>query len=159
MFISNYNYLFMKPRSDTCQTCDRLDNLISSEKDEKVKKNLITEKQVLEKKANYFYTKMKEDIAEISENKNAFELLAFDFQQNMPLPNVSNGEVFFKRQLWEYNFCVFAASSGKSYFFMYDETTAKKGANDVVSFLHHFLANFVGSTVLKLYLYSDNCNS
>lgn len=158
-FVSNYNYSFGKPRSDTCQTCDRLDNLISAEKDEEVKKNLITEKQVHEKKANYFYTKMKEDTAEISENKDEMELIAFDYQQNMPLPHVPSGDVFFKRQLWEYNFCVFAASSGKSYFFMYDETVAKKGANDVVSFLHYFLENFVASTVTKLYLYSDNCSS
>lgn len=158
-FSLNYNYSFGKPRSDTCQTCDRLEKLISAEKNEDVKKDLVTEKEVHEKKAKYFYTKMKEDTAEISENKDEMELLAFDFQQNMPLPHVTSGDVFFKRQLWEYNFCIFAASSRKSYFFMYDETIAKKGANDVVSFLHYFLENFLAPTVRKIYLYSDNCSS
>lgn len=102
---------------------------------------------------------MKEDTAEISKNNEEMELLAFDFQQNIPLPHVTSGDVFYKRQLWEYNFCVFAASSRKSYFFMYDETIAKKGANDVVSFLHYFLEHFIASTVTTLYLYSDNCSS
>lgn len=158
-FVSHYNYSFGKPRSDTCQTCDRLDNLISAEKNEELKSKLITEKEVHEKKATYFYTKMKEDTAEISKNNEEMELLAFDFQQNIPLPHVTSGDVFFKRQLWEYNFCVFAASSRKSYFFMYDETIAKKGANDVVSFLHYFLEHFIAPTVTTIYLYSDNCSS
>lgn len=158
-FVTNYNYSFGKPRSDTCQTCDRLDNLLSAEKDEQVKGNLRLEKTLHEKKANHFYTKLKEDVAEVKMSNNQTELLAFDYQQNMPLPHVPSGDVFFKRQLWEYNFCIFVASTGKSYFFMYDETVAKKGQNDVVSFLHYFINHYVPATVKKLFLYSDNCSS
>lgn len=158
-FITKYNYSFGKPRSDTCQTCDRLDNLISAEKDAEVLKNLKTEKEVHEKKADYFYMKLKEDIAEVKMSNDQTELLAFDYQQNMPLPHVPSGDVFFKRQLWEYNFCIFVASSGKSYFFMYDETVARKGQNDVVSYIHYFINHYVSTTVTKLFLYSDNCSS
>lgn len=158
-FVTNYNYSFGKPRSDTCQTCDRLDNLISAEKNEEVKKNLKVEKEVHQKKANYFYTQLRKDIAEVKMSNNQTELLAFDYQQNMPVPHVSSGDVFFKRQLWEYNFCVFLGSTGKSYFFMYDETVAKKGQNDVVSFLHYFIDHYVPTTITKLFMYSDNCSS
>ena len=66
--------------------------------------------------------------------------------------------LFFKRQLWEYNFCVYAGSKGKFYFFMYDETMSKKGQNDV-SMLNHFIENFITETLKTLYILSDNCSS
>lgn len=40
---------------------------------------------------------------------------------------------------------------------MYDELTAKKGCNEVASFLHHYLTNYLSETVTTLYLFSDNC--
>lgn len=40
---------------------------------------------------------------------------------------------------------------------MYDETTSKKGANDVVSFLHYYIENILDPDVKILYLFSDNC--
>lgn len=157
-FVTKYNYSFGKPRSDTCQTCDRLKNLIDAEKNEEVKKNLLTEKELHEKKATFFYTDLKEKMNE-AKNSNEIEVLVFDYQQNMPLPHVTSGDVFFKRQLWEYNFCIYAGSTGKSYFFMYDETMAKKGQNDVVSMLDYFIKHFVPETIKTLYIFSDNCSS
>jgi len=36
-FLTNYKLSFGYPRVDTCQTCDRLKNLIAAEKDNKLK--------------------------------------------------------------------------------------------------------------------------
>lgn len=40
---------------------------------------------------------------------------------------------------------------------MYDETIGKKGSNETVSFLHHFINNFLDKTVKTLYIFTDNC--
>lgn len=49
-FCGNYNISFGSPRSDTCQTCDRLENLIAAEQDKEEKFVLQTEKKyILEK--------------------------------------------------------------------------------------------------------------
>ena len=40
---------------------------------------------------------------------------------------------------------------------MYTEADAKKGANEVVSFLNHFLQNFVGEGKTQLKIFSDGC--
>lgn len=40
---------------------------------------------------------------------------------------------------------------------MYDETVAKKGANEVISFLDHYITNILSQNVKKLYIFSDNC--
>lgn len=45
----------------------------------------------------------------------------------------------------------------KGMVYMYDELTAKKECNEVVSFLHHYLTNFLSKKVTTLYLFSDNC--
>ena len=39
---------------------------------------------------------------------------------------------------------------------MYDEVTSKKGSNEVIIFLHHYLNNFLPETVKIIYLFSDN---
>lgn len=40
---------------------------------------------------------------------------------------------------------------------MYDETVAKKGQNEIISFLHYFINNILSKSVTTLYLFSDNC--
>lgn len=71
------------------------------------------------------------------------EVISFDFQQNMPLPVIPIGDVFYKRQIWVYNFTICSTKTGKSYCYMYDETTGKRGQNEVIGLLNHFLKNEV----------------
>lgn len=42
---------------------------------------------------------------------------------------------------------------------MYNETTAKKGQNEVISFLNYFINNILSMSVTQLYLFSDNCSA
>lgn len=77
----------------------------------------------------------------------------------MPLPHIPCGDVFYKRQIWSYNFCIFSAKTNQSYFFMYDESVAKKSQNEVISFLHFYLQNLLSQGVETLYLFADNCSS
>nr|CAD7437546.1 unnamed protein product [Timema bartmani] len=59
-------------------------------------------------------------------------VLAFDFQQNLPLPKVPAGEAFYLHQLWVYNFCIHSAKNVQAHFYIYDETP-----NETVTFLSH----------------------
>lgn len=154
-FCTNHNISFGSPRSDTCQTCDRLQNAIQAEQDAHVKTALQTEKNLHIRKSESFYTALKEKTA-LAKTDNSIEVLCFDFQQNLPLPHVPAGDVFYKRQLWLYNFCVSSGQLGCSTFYMYDEVTSKKGSNEVISFLEHYIENFLPDTVTRLYLFSDN---
>ncbi|CAI6374563.1 unnamed protein product [Macrosiphum euphorbiae] len=157
-FNNNFNLSFGNPKSDTCQTCDRLDNFINAELNTDIKLSLIEEKQIHQKKAELFYADLKRLSLESKENTD-LEVLSFDFQQNMPLPHVPCGDVFYKRQIWSYNFCIHSAKTNQAYFFMYDESVAKKGQNEVISFLHYYLQNLLQQGVKTLYLFADNCSS
>lgn len=124
-FNKNFNLSFASPKSDTCQTCDRLQNLINAEKNDLIKANLLDEKKIHIEKAGIFYSDLKNMSKEAKTNP-TLGVLSFDYQQNMPLPHIPSGDVFYKRQVWSYNFCIYSGKTGQSYFFMYDESVGKK---------------------------------
>lgn len=158
-FLTNYNLSFGYPRSDTCQTCDRLQNCITTSIDEVTKTNFETEKKLHLMKAEVFYSDIKLKTLETKEESSKLEVLAFDFQQNLPLPHVPCGDYFYKRQLWVYNLCISSGRTGMTYFFLYDEVTARKGQNEVISFLHHYLSEIMDNLVDTVYIITDNCSS
>lgn len=157
-FTENFNITFGSPKSDTCQKCDKLIKQIDSADTEDEKNRLQTEKSLHVSKAQTFYEDLK-DKSELSKTTAHVEVITFDFQQNFPLPVSSSGDVFYKIQMWVYNFCIHVASTGKSYFFLYDETIAGKGQNEVISLLHYFFKHVIRPEVTDLYMFSDNCAS
>lgn len=157
-FTENFKISFGKPKSDTCQKCDKLINKINGADTDEQKKSLEREKEIHIVKAETFYTDIKDKIS-LAKNDPSVEVLTFDFQQNLPLPVSSSGEVFYKIQLWVYNFCIHVGSTGKSFFYVYDETVAAKGQNDVASILLHFFNNYVPPEVTDIYIFCDNCAS
>ena len=72
---------------------------------------------------------------------------------------VPSQDVFYKRQLWLYSFCVNSAKTWKSYFYLYDEISGKKAPNEVVSCIHDFLKNTLTPRVKTLQLFCDNCSA
>lgn len=157
-FNQNYKLSFGTPKTDTCQKCDQFENRIKFEKNPESLTTLQLEKELHQRKSEEFYKEMNSKIKE-SKTNDMIEVLTFDFQQNLPLPVVPSGDVFYKRQLWCYNFTIYCASNGKSYCYMYNESTGKKGQNEVISMINHFITNEISPSVKQLYLFSDNCSA
>lgn len=42
---------------------------------------------------------------------------------------------------------------------MYDESTATKGQNEVISFLNYYFHNILSPDIQMVYLFSDNCSA
>ncbi|KAJ4445019.1 hypothetical protein ANN_06818 [Periplaneta americana] len=97
-FVSNFNMSFGKPRTDTCETCDQVDKNIMSTECEEEKGKLRTEKELHLRKAQVFYTLLKEKSKLTKENVYA-ETICIDYQQNLELPKVPSSDVFYSRQL------------------------------------------------------------
>ena len=93
-------------------------------------KILYIENKLHLKKVNIFYVTKHEarvNIQKLVEH----ESIAMDFQTNLPLPRISRYDI---RML-----NIYVCSTGKLCFYSYDETVACKGADEVASFLFHFL--------------------
>ena len=146
-FTTNFsNISFGKPRSDTCQKCDILEKKMLEAQTEEEKKSLRIQKDLHLRKAELFYSMLKEKTS-LSKADETVETICFDFEQNMALPTIPSGDVFYSRQLWIYSFCIHVSSTHKSYFYMYDESTGKKSPNEVISFLDHFFATVCKKSV------------
>lgn len=154
----NFKISFGKPKSDTCTKCDKLINKMNGADSDADKAALEVEKSLHIKQAEYCYTDLKTKSNLLKDNPQ-IEVISFDFQQNLPLPVSSSGEVFYKIQLWFYNFCIHVSSSKKSYLYVYDETLGGKGQNEAPSLLYHFFINYLRSEVTEIRIFSDNCAS
>ena len=155
-FKENFNYGFGRPRTDVCGTCAEMEVKIQTEKHQATRRKLKSDLELHKRKAKSFYDKLKADSATAEEDQET-ETLAIDFQQNIPFPHLPVGEIFYMRQLWLYNFCVYSAKTKTSTMYMWPETVAKRGANEVVSCLHHYLQNKLLPGVKKVNVYSDGC--
>lgn len=155
-FITHYNIGFGRPRSDTCGYCDELKLKLGLAAEGNEKDVLIRSKELHLRKADAFYTKLKE-CSERAKTDKTVETISFDFQQNLPLPHLPVGEIFYARQLWVYNFCIHTASSDDAYMYMWCEGDAKRGCNEVLSCLNEFIDNKLRDGVQTLNIFSDAC--
>lgn len=67
--------------------------------------------------------------------------ISFDFMQNLPLPHIQSGPVYYSRQLWYNVFGVHDLSDDSVRVYRYLEHEAKKGPNDVTSMLLDSIKN------------------
>ena len=102
-FNTHHNLSFGRPRSDTCPTCDMIELKMKEESDASTKARLEAEKQLHLRKAERFYTSMQEHSA-LAARDPTVATLAFDFEQNLPVPVLPVGDLFYARQLWLYTF-------------------------------------------------------
>nr|CAI5832490.1 unnamed protein product [Callosobruchus analis] len=66
------------------------------------------------------------------------ETLCWDFQQNIPYPHLAVSDVFYLRQLWLYNFCVYSCKHKKGVMHLWPETEGKRGVIEVLSCLDRY---------------------
>lgn len=171
IFNSKFNISFGYPRSDTCSKCDEfkanMQNMeLSINKAEnnldilhslnKEKTALETENMLHKRRAEKFY-EIKRLARKNCRKSPKDSCIAMDFQKNLPLPNLSTNDVYYKRQLSFYSFNVHELSTGRSVFYTYDETVAKKGSEDVASMLYHYISKIMSCDVRNLQIFCDSC--
>jgi hypothetical protein len=170
IFHNSYNLSFGYPRKDTCSQCDsltvklkQLANDVHSATDPAIKESLsaerqsvVTKKTLHLKKANEFYCR-KRVAAKKAKNSEVYTAIAMDFQKNLPMPNITTGDVYYKRQLSFHSFDIHILGSNDVWFYTYDESVARKGSDDVSSMLAHFFTHCLDEKVRVLEIFCDSC--
>ncbi|XP_074629046.1 uncharacterized protein LOC141886699 [Acropora palmata] len=158
IFNSEFNLGFGLPRSDTCAKCDALHlALQSSGGDDKTRiQRKLKEHQ---EGADLGYQSKRDDknaaiqswsgktrtsgsSSVPNKSKDAVDMITFDFQQNLPTPNLHHNDMFYARQMWTYNFGIHDCVTNQGHMFMWDEIIAKRGSSEVVSSLQRFFKEF-----------------
>ena len=75
-------------------------------------------------------------------SRDAVDIITFDFEQNLPTPNLHHNDMFYARQLWVYNFGIHDCVSDQGHMLMWGEHVAKRGSSEVVSCLQTFLQEY-----------------
>ncbi|KAK3919759.1 Treslin [Frankliniella fusca] len=145
---------FKPPKIDTCQKCDALEMSLKHALPEKVLE-IQAEQKLHHDKAKSAYDCKREDKAKQTITSWS---ASFDLQQVLYVPQISSGNVFYKRQLSVYNLTVFDCFNKRGINHMWNETDAGRGANEIASCLSHFIACDVPAEVKKLTLWSDTCS-
>lgn len=171
VFVNDFNISFGYPRSDTCSFCDsqkvksdylqkQLAQPSLSANQQNLKKQLRdieTEVKVHKSKANCFYDRKRKAKKRARKEEN-FEAITMDYSKNLPTPNITTNDVYFKRQLTFISFNVHVLSNNKSVFYTYPQTVAKKGSDEVSSLLYHFCFNYLPPTIRHLEIFCDSCS-
>lgn len=83
-------------------------------------------------------------------------MFTFDLEQALPTPKLATNIVFYKRQMWTYNLGIHNCSNEKGYMYMWPETIASRGCQEVGSCLLQHFKSF-HSQAQHLIVFSDAC--
>ena len=140
VFVTQFNYSFGYPKSDTCSTCDKNGDNVPH------KDNV---------SAAIAAMKADRERAKIS-TSTAFATI--DLQQTMPLPKITTNKVFYLRQMWFYNFEIHLVSmkGERAVFCNWTEDMANRGSSEIASCVLRF-AETCEEKYDHLVILSDSC--
>lgn len=157
-FNENFSLHFGRPQVDTCITCETLNLKIQSPTlGEAAKKAAEAELAVHKRRAKKFYKMLNKTTAECKKKDSAITAIAFDYMQNVHLPEVPVQDLFYAVQLNVNVFCIHDIGSGKAFYYIYHEGEANKGPDEVCSFLLDYINNVANPESKELRLFCDNC--
>ncbi|ETP27456.1 hypothetical protein F441_00073 [Phytophthora nicotianae CJ01A1] len=141
------------PRSNVCDLCailhTRMRSCITAE--------LTEELGVHTEAAKKMRLEYKKDLASVSEDH---AVIVMDFSQNLTLPSVAStpSQWYFLSLVNVHVFGIYYANKGQQYNYVYEESVAGKGTDEVNSMLYHFIQRIVLTNGhRKLAIYADNC--
>lgn len=146
---------FKKPQLDLCTYCETLRVKIKNTSNNEEKAKLVIQQTNHHDEADLAYECKKND-KYISLNDESVKMFSFDLQQCLPTPYLNASIFFYKRPLWTFNLTVHDGATNKADCYIWNETIAKRGANDIGSCIYKHLMN-LPENVKHVILYSDSC--
>ncbi|XP_050315706.1 uncharacterized protein LOC126750209 isoform X1 [Anthonomus grandis grandis] len=152
---NDMNLSFKLPHNDTCNTCDtyclKLKIATSNEDREVIQTEWNKHKDIADK----HYLAKSQDKGEAKINKST-KMISFDLQQVLATPHIKTSIMFYKRQLSVYNLTIYEGAESIAHNFLWDETIAGRGANQIGSCLYkYFMA--LPEHISHVVMYSDTC--
>ena len=155
IFNEEFNIGFGYPRSDTCEKCDLLKVSISAAQSENEREHFQADLAEHQEKASQGYLSLHTDSVLAKDDPEAL-VIAFDLEQNLPVPTLTHTSMFYLRQLWVYNFGIHLCSDESAFMCVWDESIAGRGSSEIASCLLEYLSQN-NPSVKKLTCYSDSC--
>lgn len=156
IFNTKFDLHFHAPVVDSCKKCDSFQTQLKvqeNEPDKKKYEELKIQKELHLRKASQLKDAMVQD-SQIPVTSDT-TVFAFDLMKTLPTPVISTGITYYKRQLWTYCLGVHNLQTEKVTMFVWDESVASRGSQEVGSCLLYYIKHFVKTK--KVIMYSDGC--
>jgi hypothetical protein len=152
---SGFNLSFFAPRKDQCNICTAHTNSINS--------NLtLSDAETQSYEAHRLNRELGRDFKDKDKNRaqvdSSITVACFDFQKILNTPYTEASLAYYKRKLAVYNFTIFDTAPRIGNCYVWDETIANKGANEVCSSLSKFIEKKLDEGCVEFCFYSDNCS-
>ncbi|CAG9769804.1 unnamed protein product [Ceutorhynchus assimilis] len=151
IFNTEFNIGFFKPKKDQCDRC-----VVYAMASDNEKKELESEYQQ--------HIQNKEEVRNLKDNDKlqAVEdkticVACFDLQKVLITPACEISSFYYKSKLATYNFTIYDLGNNKGHCYVWNESIARRGPNEISSCLLNFIKKQTGNGVKKIVFYSDNC--
>lgn len=157
IFNTEFNLGFRLPENDTCDTCDSYTIKIRELNDGPERDELKIKYDAHLDDATQRYNLKKIDKTHCKENKSHCIMLTVDLQKCLATPLLTNGQSFYLRKLWTFNYTIM--NGDKCTCIMWDETKSGRGGNEMASgILKWCELNILNTDINEITIWSDNCS-
>ena len=153
-FLRNYNIGFHVPKKDKCKFCTGFHNQATDDEEQRKK----MDDHLQEKGATLDVYKKDQQLA--AEDPH-FVCASFDLEKVLTTPHGNSGLLFYSRKYAEYNFTVYESHSKQGWCYLWGESDAKRGSNEIATCLFRWLQEVDSregdKSVQKISMYCDCC--
>jgi hypothetical protein len=107
---------------------------------------------------NLVHLHKKNDKASVSEDE-TLAVACFDLEEVLLTPKSFESSLYYKRRLNTFNFTVYDFGTKDAFCYIWNETTAGRGASEIASCVFNFIKRQSAEGKKKFIFFSDNCSS
>ena len=155
IFYEHFDLTFGRPQIDSCCKCEELSIKIKNSSLNDVSKRVYVAEHLVHKRRSKKFFKAIENIRQECLTDEKVGGICMDFMQNLQLPQIPVQEIFYLRQLTVNVFNIHDVAINKAKFYVYHEGLAKKGPNEICSFLLDYFNEVLDAGIKHLHVFSD----
>ena len=160
IFTEHYNIVPHPPRTDVCDFCSWSKTQIKAKlsKNQSVltlEDDLRVHKAEAEKQKNLLSKLEKSCIEDGPYHE--WRTICIDLQQTLPVPRMNIQSAYYKSKVSLYNCCIYDLNHNRANCYLWDETMALKGSNEINSCLLKWFKSFCMENFTRLRIFADNC--
>jgi hypothetical protein len=150
------NLRFGCKRSDTCSTCDLLSAQVKADPANQTNHIKL---ELHQRKAESAMNAMKADVASSQMPASDICTASMDLQQVLLTPTLTHSQMYYARQLSNFNLGIHIADTKEAFMCMWHEGLTGRGGNEIASCIYKLFSSHTQNTYKnKLIMWSDNCS-
>ena len=160
IFTKDYNIVRQPQQTDVCDFCSYSKTQMEIHKTNnktiaELENDLTIHKAEAKKQQSLLSHFEKQSLADGPTHE--WRTICIDLQQSLPCPRLNNQKAYYKTKIWLYNVCIFDLNRNQPTCFLWDETRALKGSNEINSCLLKWIELNKSDGFKKLRIFADNC--